>query len=134
MVRVVISALLLVLLAVLVPFNLGFTSTFSLFGLRFEQVPIIAIALLSFAAGVLYSLVLYLGRFLNERRRKDIATRHEALAKREKEVADRAAAQESAEKRGAAGESGGTGEGGKPGKGAEPAKRRTLRDRLKSIW
>ncbi len=124
MVRVVVSALLLVLLAVLVTFNLGFTSTFSFFGVRLEQVPVMAVALLSFAAGVLYSLVLYLGRFFSDRRKKDIETRHQQLTKREQELADRAAAQESAEREKQAGaeESG------------KAVKRKTLRDRLKSIW
>jgi uncharacterized integral membrane protein len=124
----VFSALLLVLLAVLVTFNMGFTSPFSLFGLRFESVPIMAVALLSFAAGVVYSLVLYLGRFFHERRVKEIESRHQALSKREKEIAERAAAQEKHEKEGAAAEKKET------GTDRQPQKPRTLRERLKSLW
>jgi uncharacterized integral membrane protein len=84
MVRIMVSMLLLIVLAVLVSFNLGFTASVSLFGARFEQVPVMAVALLSFALGVLYSLFLYVGRFLHARK-------IDALVKRDKEISEREA-------------------------------------------
>ena len=122
MVRVVISALLLVVLAVLVSFNLTFTSSFSLFGLRFESVPVMAIALVSFSAGVIYSLILYLGRALHERRLRHLQDRHRQLDEKEKALAERAAAQEAPR------------EGGRQGASTEKGGRRSIREWLRSLW
>jgi uncharacterized integral membrane protein len=134
-VRVVISAVLIVVLAILVSFNLTFTSSFSLFGLRVEGVPTMAIALLSFAAGVVYSLFLYLARFLHERRVRDIQSRNQDLTRREKDLADRSAAHEKAAAEAAEARSGGgQGSGDAAGTGKASAKPRSLRDRLKSLW
>jgi len=91
MARIVVSMLLLVVLAVLVSFNLGFTTSVSLFGARFDQVPVMAVALVSFAAGVLYSLFLYIGRFLHTRRREDLARRDKEISERERKLAEREA-------------------------------------------
>jgi uncharacterized integral membrane protein len=89
MVRIIVSMLLLVLLAVLVSFNLGFTTSVSLFGAKFDQVPVMAVALLSFATGVLYSLFLYIGRFLHTRKREDLARRDKEISERERKLAER---------------------------------------------
>ena len=89
MVRIIVSMLLLVVLAVLVSFNLGFTTSVSLFGARFDQVPVMAVALLSFATGVLYSLFLYIGRFLHTRKREDLARRDKEVSERERKLAER---------------------------------------------
>ena len=103
MVRIVISVLLLVVLAVLVSFNLGFTTSVNLFGTRFDQVPVMAVALLSFAAGVVFSFVLYIGRFLHTRKKENLARRHKEVGERERKLAEReseadSAAETSAEK------------------------------------
>ena len=89
MVRIIVSMLLLVVLAVLVSFNLGFTTSVSLFGARFDQVPVMAVALLSFATGVLYSLFLYIGRFLHSRKREHLARRDKEISERERKLAER---------------------------------------------
>lgn len=89
MVRIIVSMLLLIVLAVLVSFNLGFTTSVSLFGARFVEVPVMAVALLSFAIGVLYSLFLYIGRFLHTRRREDLARRDKEITERERKLAER---------------------------------------------
>jgi uncharacterized integral membrane protein len=133
--RIVTSAILIVALAVLILFNLAFTTSFSLFGARFEAVPTMAIALVSFAAGVVYSLFLSLARLLHVRRVKDVETRSKDLTRRERELADRTAAEDKA---GADQEqgSGGAGQGGgdAAGTGKASAKPKSLRDRLKSLW
>jgi uncharacterized integral membrane protein len=89
MVRIIISMLLLIVLAVLVSFNLGFTTSVSLFGARFDQVPVMAVALLSFATGVLYSLFLYIGRFLHTRKKENLARRDKEVSERERKLAER---------------------------------------------
>jgi len=89
MVRIIVSMLLLVVLAVLVSFNLGFTTSVSLFGARFDQVPVMAVALLSFATGVLYSLFLYIGRFLHTRKKENLARRDKEVSDRERKLAER---------------------------------------------
>jgi uncharacterized integral membrane protein len=89
MVRIIVSMLLLIVLAVLVSFNLGFTTSVSLFGARFDQVPVMAVALLSFATGVVYSLFLYIGRFLHTRKREDLARRDKEVSERERKLAER---------------------------------------------
>ncbi len=93
MVRIVVSVVLLVALAILVSLNLGVTAAINLFGAHMEGVPVVAIALLSFAIGVVYSLFLYVAQFLHGRRRKaldakdrDITERERALAAREEEA------------------------------------------------
>ena len=109
MVRIVVSVVLLVALAILVSLNLGVTAAINMFGARLEGVPVVAIALLSFAVGVVYSLFLYVAQFLHGRRRKaldakdrDIKERERALAAREEE-AKRAEKNGPAEKPDAAG-------------------------------
>jgi uncharacterized integral membrane protein len=134
MARVIASALLIVALAILVTFNLTFTSSFSLFGIRLEAVPTMAIALLSFAAGVVYSLFLYLARSLHARRARDVETRGKDLTRREKELADRTAAQETAATEAAEAGSAGNEAGGARDARQRPARRTSLRDRLKSLW
>ena len=89
MVRIIVSMLLLIVLAVLVSFNLGFTTSVSLFGARFDQVPVMAVALLSFATGVLYSLFLYIGRFLHTRKKESLARRDKEVSERERKLAER---------------------------------------------
>ncbi len=89
MVQAIVSAVLLVLLAVLVAFNVRFTTSFSLFGARFEEVPTMALALVSFALGVVYSLFLCVSRFLQRQRRKGLEKKDKALAQRERVLAAR---------------------------------------------
>ena len=80
MVRIIVTAVLVVLLAVLVAFNLRFTTSVSIYGAQFEDVPVMVIALLSFALGVMYSLVLYTERYLSRRRKLGRQKRHREVA------------------------------------------------------
>jgi uncharacterized integral membrane protein len=137
MVRAIVSALLLVILAVLVSFNLGFTATISLFGVRFEGVPVMAIALLSFAVGVVYSLFLFIGRSLHQRKRQGLAMKARDLAERERALDDHPRDRESrppdSAAESAAGDKSAQGQAdseGRPG----PKERKGLLDRLKSIF
>lgn len=83
MIRLIVSAALLVLLAVFLSFNLQSTTSVSVFGIRVDQVPTAALSLLCFAAGVVYSLFLYIGHLLHQRRRRRLDERHAQLTERE---------------------------------------------------
>ncbi|MGA2976309.1 MAG: LapA family protein [Spirochaetia bacterium] len=96
MVRVIVSAVLLVLLAVLVAFNIRSTTSISLFGASFDDVPTMALALVSFAVGVVYSLFLYVSRYLHRRKRKGLEKKDKALSQRERELTARESAVASA--------------------------------------
>jgi hypothetical protein len=48
-----------------------------------------AVALLSFATGVIYSLFLYIGRFLHTRKKEDLARRDKEVSERERKLAER---------------------------------------------
>jgi hypothetical protein len=93
MVRIIVSVVLLVALAILVSLNLGVTATINLFGAHVERVSVVAVALFSFAIGVVYSLFLYVAQFMHGRKRKaldakdrDIKERERALTAREEEA------------------------------------------------
>ena len=89
MVRIVVSVVLLVALAVLVSLNLGVTATINLFGAHMEGVPVVAIALLSFAIGVVYSLFLYIAQFMHGRKRKALDAKDKAITERERALTAR---------------------------------------------
>ena len=89
--RIIVTVILVVVLAVLVSMNFGFTTSVNLFGARFDNVSVVAVAALSFAAGVVYSLFIYFGRFLHHRARRGLANRDRHLTEREKKLANRQA-------------------------------------------
>ena len=89
MARIIVSATLIVLLAVLVAFNIRYTTSVSIYGTELTGVPVLVVALLSFALGVVYSLFLYIGRYLGRARRKGAEDRHRQIARREAEVSEK---------------------------------------------
>ena len=91
MARIIVTVILVVVLAVLVSMNLGFTTSVNLFGTRFDSVSVVAVAALSFAVGVVYSLFIYIGRFLNRREKRGLANRDRTLTERERDLANRQA-------------------------------------------
>jgi uncharacterized integral membrane protein len=92
--RVIVSVVLLVLLTVLIVMNLGPTTSINLFGARFEKMPVVAVAMLSFVLGVVYSLFLYVGHYFHRSSRERLARRHKEIEERERRLA---AAQKQAE-------------------------------------
>ena len=82
--RIIITAILVVVLAVIVSLNLGFTTSVNVFGTRIDNVSVVAVAALSFALGIVYSLFIYLGRFLHRRAKRGLADRNRDLAERER--------------------------------------------------
>jgi uncharacterized integral membrane protein len=102
MVRLIISIVILVVLAVLLIFNGTFMTPVSLFGYRIEGVPVVVVAIVGFVLGVLYSFMLYLMRFFAKRRSttiqskdRDVRTREQEVKEKEKRLEDLAETQES---------------------------------------
>ncbi|MGO9411335.1 MAG: hypothetical protein ACLQCB_11370 [Spirochaetia bacterium] len=85
--RVIFSAVLLVLLTVLIVMNLGPTTPVNLFGAKFANIPVVAVAMLSFVLGVVYSLFLYVGQYIHRSSRERLAQRHRDVEERERKLA-----------------------------------------------
>jgi len=89
MFRVILSIVLLVILVVLIVLNLGFTTSFNLFGWKFEEIPVTAVALVAFAVGVLYSFAYYLGRYFSKISKSKFRKRGEKVKAREQELQEK---------------------------------------------
>ncbi len=89
MVRLIVSVVIIVVLAVLLAFNATYMTPINLFGYRIESVPTIAVAIAGFVLGLLYSFVLYLMRFLAKRRSTSIRSKDRDVRAREQEVKDK---------------------------------------------
>jgi uncharacterized integral membrane protein len=89
--RIIVTVVLVVVFAVFVALNIGFTTSVNLFGSRFDDVPVVSVVALSFAAGVVCSLFIYIGRTLHRREKRGLADRDRVLAEREKTLARRQA-------------------------------------------
>jgi uncharacterized integral membrane protein len=97
MFRVILSIILLVILVILIVLNLGYTTSFNLFGWKFEEIPVTAVALVSFAVGVLYSFAYYLGRYFSKiskskskKRGEQVKAREQELKEKERELVEQA--------------------------------------------
>ena len=89
MFRVILSIVLLVILVVLIVLNLGFTTSFNLFGWKFEEIPVTAVALVAFAIGVLYSFAYYLGRYFSKISKSKFRKKGEQVKAREQELKEK---------------------------------------------
>jgi hypothetical protein len=87
--RIIVTVILVVVLAVLVSMNLGLTTTVNLFGTKLENVSVVAVAALSFALGVVYSLIIYVSKSLRRRAKRGLINRDRHLTEREKELSNR---------------------------------------------
>lgn len=89
MFRVILSIIVLVILVVLIVLNLGFNTSFNLFGWKFEEIPVTAVALVSFAVGVLYSFAYYLSRYFSKISKTRSRKRGEQVKAREQELKEK---------------------------------------------
>jgi uncharacterized integral membrane protein len=89
MFRVILSIVLLVILVVLIVLNLGFTTSFNLFGWKFEEIPVTAVALVAFAVGILYSFAYYLGRYFSKISKSKFRKKGEQVKAREQELKEK---------------------------------------------
>lgn len=98
MVRIIVSGILLVLLAVLVSQNLESSASVNLLGVRtFESVSVVAISALSFAFGITYSLFIYMGSFLHRKAKRNLADKVKTMNERGKRLDKRDADNEKQE-------------------------------------
>jgi uncharacterized integral membrane protein len=84
MFRIVFSAALLIVLAVLVVLNLDSTTNINLFGRQFENVSVVAVGLVAFVAGVVYSFIIYVGNYISRSRREKLSKREKTVKQKEK--------------------------------------------------
>lgn len=122
MVRIIVTIVLVVLLAVLIAMNMPFKAEVNLFGARFTDVPVVAVAALSFALGIVYSLFIYLTRFLRRRAKNSMDTKKRSISEREQMLAEKEASAPPAAPAAGAGGPAGTGRPG--GKGLFGGKKR----------
>jgi len=87
--RIITTVITVVVLAILVSLNLAFSTSVNLFGRKFDNVSVVAVAALSFALGVVYSLFIGIGIFLHQRKKRALAGRDRRLTEREKELTKR---------------------------------------------
>jgi uncharacterized integral membrane protein len=87
--RVIATVILIVVLAVLVSMNIGFTTTVNLFGTKFENLSVVAVAALCFALGVVYSMIITISKSLRRRAKQELVNRNRQLTEREKELSNR---------------------------------------------
>lgn len=91
MIRLILSALLFVIFAVLVSMNLSITTSFRLPGVSFEKVSVVAIASLGFASGILFSLSIHFSGYLRRKTKQRQEVRGKELSAREGLVSAREA-------------------------------------------
>jgi len=89
MFRVILSIVVLVILVILIVLNLGFTTSFNLFGWKFEEIPVTAVALVAFAVGILYSFAYYLGRYFSKISKSKFRKKGEQVKAREQELKEK---------------------------------------------
>ncbi len=85
--RIIFTVILLLVLTVLIVMNLGPTTPINLFGARFQNIPVVAVAMVSFALGLVYSLFLYIGQYVHRASRERLARKHRDIEERERKLA-----------------------------------------------
>lgn len=92
MIRIIVSAILLVLVAVFVSLNIGYTASVNLLGARiFNGVSIVAVSALSFAFGIMYSLFIFIGGSVRRKAKRELAAKGQNMKAREKQLDSREA-------------------------------------------
>ena len=88
MARIIFSIINLVAFAVLVVLNAGNSVAFNLFGWELESTPLIAIVIVSFTAGVLYSFLFYVMSYFAKGRRAKLVRARDQLKLKNHELSD----------------------------------------------
>lgn len=95
MIRIIASVILLVLLAALVSMNLVYTTSVDLLGISLiENVSVVAVSLLSFAFGIVYSLFIYFGIYRHGKAKRKLADKVRIIKERGKQLDVREAEKE----------------------------------------
>lgn len=95
MIRIIVSVILLVLLALLVSANLDYTTSVNLLGISLlENVSVVAVSALSFAFGIVYSLFIYFGSYRHSKAKRQLADKVRMIKERGKKLDVREAEKE----------------------------------------
>ena len=89
MIRLVISILLFIILAVFVALNAQNTTTIDIFGYEFEEVSVAAVVTITLAVGVLYSFILYVINYLSKARAERLKNQKRKNKVRASELAEK---------------------------------------------
>ena len=89
MVKLIFNIIFLVILAVFVALNMAFKTDINLFSVELNEVSVVAVVLLSFVVGVLYSFLFYVTSFLSKMRKERIKERSVSTKKKEQELKSR---------------------------------------------
>ena len=89
MIRLIISILLFIILAVFVALNAQYTTTVDLFGYEFKQVSVAAVVTVTLAVGVLYSFTLYVSNFLSKARAERLKSQKRKNKEKATELAEK---------------------------------------------
>jgi uncharacterized integral membrane protein len=100
MIGLVINVLLLLMLAVFVALNVPYSTSVNLFGYIVEQISSVAVILVSFVFGVLFSFFFYLAETMRRSRRLKQKKKSKELKEREKELGEHVQSQEQSQEQG----------------------------------
>ena len=89
MIRLVISILLFIILAVFVALNAQNTTTIDIFGYQFEEVSVAAVVTITLAVGVLYSFILYVTNYFSKARAERLKNQKRKNKVRATELAEK---------------------------------------------
>ncbi len=84
--RIIFSIISLIALAVIIVMNAGTNVPLNLFGWEFDDVPIIAVAIVSFVLGALYSFIFYASSYFARHRKTKFQTQKKKLESQEKSI------------------------------------------------
>ena len=91
MIRLVIHILLLAIVVVFVALNVGYTTSINLFGYMFENVSTVAVSLIAFIVGIIYSFFYYILNYFYKSGKKKARERSKQTKDKEKELKEKEA-------------------------------------------
>lgn len=86
MFRLILSVVFLVILVFIVVLNAKYDTSFNVFGWKVQEVPVIAVTIVSFILGVFYSFFYYLLGYFARVKKEKMKTRSDSVKKREKDL------------------------------------------------
>ena len=91
MIRLVIHILLLAIVVVFVALNVGYTTSINLFGYMFTDISTVAVTLVAFILGIIYSFFYYVLNYFNKSGKKKARERSKQAKDKEKELKEKEA-------------------------------------------
>ncbi|MFW6207885.1 MAG: DUF1049 domain-containing protein [Spirochaetota bacterium] len=98
MIRLVIHILLLAIVVVFVALNVGYTTSINLFGYMFENVSTVAVSLIAFIVGIIYSFFYYILNYFYKSGKKKARERTKLTKDKEKELKEKEAEMKTSKK------------------------------------